>query len=198
MAHNGSRQTAGTTADERERLIRRRTVRGAVGGGIGGVVAPVILTAAYVPHGAVKLLLESAWSWWLGGCALLALGVLGTWGGMRSGRVTGVREVALAPGETVLSTYDVRPPVVDGRPSRPTDTGRFALRVTNRGLQLWDGADRLWSHPWSEVLLTEAEGSLLLVRHADRTIAELLPIPETIGCWDALLLGAQRLRARSH
>ncbi|WP_051844962.1 hypothetical protein [Streptomyces globisporus] len=184
------------TADERRRLIRRRTVRGAVGGGILGVVGPVVATAAYVPRELVELLRRFEWSWWPGGFAVVVCGVLGTWSGMRFGRVNGVREAALEPGETVLSAYAVRPPVVDGRPTRSTDTDRFELRVTDRGLQLWDGPDRLWSRPWSEVRLTAAGGGLLLVHHRDRTVAELLPVPGTIG-WDALLLGAQRLRARS-
>jgi hypothetical protein len=183
-------------AYEAQLSIRRRAVRGAVGGGITGAVAPVAATVAYFPYGLVELLGRYEWAWGLGGLVVLACGVLGTWSGARIGRVNGVREVALERGETVLSAYAVRPPLVDGRPSKPTDAHRFELRVTSRGLQLWDGSDRLWSHPWSEVRLTTADGGLLLVHHGDRTIAELWPVPETIG-WDAVLLGAQRLRARS-
>ncbi len=197
MAYEDSRRTADPTADQEE-LIRRRAVRGAVGGGIIGTVAPVALTASYFPREAIELLWRFEWSWGLGGLVVLACGALGTWSGVRAGRINGVREVALEPGETVLSAYAVRPPVVDGRPTKPTDTARFELRVTDRSLQLWDGPDRLWRHPWPGVRLTTVDDSLLLVQHGDRTIAELLPASSgVIGAWDALLLGAQRLRARS-
>ncbi|MFF8835354.1 hypothetical protein [Streptomyces sp. NPDC015130] len=68
--------------------------------------------------------------------------------------------------------------------------------MTDRSLQLWDGSVRLWRHPRSEVRLTTVERSLLLVHHGDREIAELLPMAEANG-WDALTLGARRLRAAS-
>ncbi|MCZ0982336.1 hypothetical protein O1L60_34980 [Streptomyces diastatochromogenes] len=196
MAYVNSRQVTGPTADQ-ERLIHRRAVRGAVGGGIIGMLAPAALTFSYFPSGVIELLWRSGWSWALGGLAVLACGALGTWSGARLGRINGVREGALEAGEAVLSLYSVRPPVVDGRPTKPADATRFELRVTDRSLQLWDGPDQLWRHPWSELRLTEADDGLLLVHHGDRAIAELLlGSGEVVGPWDALLLGAQRLRAR--
>ncbi|MEU7074962.1 hypothetical protein AB0B30_33340 [Streptomyces narbonensis] len=178
---------------EGRRLIRRRVVRGAVVGGAVGAVWPLGGVIGLVPPELVEPF--ERW-WWLGVSVLLGCSAVGTWIGMQVGRTDGIREAALEPGEAVLSAYAVRPPVVDGRPTRPTELDRFELRLTNRGLQLWDGPGRLWSHPWSEVRLTTVKGSLLLVHHGDQEIAELLPVPETIG-WDALLLGARRMRAAS-
>ncbi|WP_369148081.1 hypothetical protein [Streptomyces sp. R44] len=190
MGYVSSRQPAELPAEERSRRIRRRTVQGAVVGGLAGVVAAPVGAVSLVPP---ELLASLGW---LGLPVVVACGGLGTWLGVMAGRESGARDAGLEPGETVLSQYGVRPPVVDGRPTEPSDD-RFALRVTDCGLQLWDGTRRLWSHPWSEVRLSTVKGSLLLVHHGDQEIAELLAVPEGAG-WDALLLGAQRLRAQAH
>ncbi|MER5311346.1 hypothetical protein ABT034_26555 [Streptomyces sp. NPDC002773] len=192
MSYTGSRNVMKLTITETEkrRRIRRRTVTGACIGGLFGAPAPFLAAATF----------EIGWLFdHLGtaGVAAVALsGAVGVWLGATAGRTEGVRDAALGRGETTLSQYDVRPPVVDGRPTRPSDVGRFHLRMTDRNLQFWEGTDLLWSHPWSEVRLSTVKGNLLLVHHGDREIAELLPVPETMG-WDTLLLGAQRLRARS-
>lgn len=178
------------TEDEKRRRVRRSAVRGGLAGGACGAVFPFVSS---VSLGFAWLFdhLASAGAPVAGLCC-----AAGVWLGVVAGRRYGVRDAALERGETVLSDYDVRPPMVDGRPTKPSDADRWLLRVTDRNLQFWDGEDRLWSHPWSEVRLTTVKGSLLLVHHGDQVVAELLPVPETVG-WDALLLGSRRLRART-
>ena len=176
--------------DEKRRRVRRSTVWGGLVGGVAGAAAPFLTT----------LSLESGWLFeHLASVGAPVAGLccaVGVWLGVQGGRTYGSRNAALERGETVLSEYAVRPPVVDGRPTKPSEVDRWGLRVTDRHLQLWDGRDRLWSHPWHEIRLTTVKGGLLLVHRGDQVVAELLPVPETVG-WDALLLGARRLRART-
>ncbi|WP_225798865.1 hypothetical protein [Streptomyces sp. NK15101] len=82
--------------------------------------------------------------------------------------MTGARDAALESGEVLPGEYAVRPPVVDGRPGRPLEESRFALRLTGRGLQFRHGADRIRSHIWSEVRLTPVKQTLLLVHQGTR------------------------------
>ncbi|MGW3061472.1 hypothetical protein ACWC98_36985 [Streptomyces goshikiensis] len=135
-------------------------------------------------------------SWWIVGPVAVLAGIIGAYAGARAGRTAGAREEALEPGEVVLSAYAVRPLFEEGRATGVSDSARFELRVTTLGLQLWEGADQLWSHPWRAVRLT-AEGDFVLVHHGDREIAELL-VDTFDGSPDELLLGAERLRARAH
>ncbi|MER8096253.1 hypothetical protein [Streptomyces goshikiensis] len=165
---------------------RRRIRRSALGAGwVTGLVS-----AAKVSLFAFDL------SWWIVGPVAVLAGVIGAYAGARMGWTEGVREEALEPGEVVLSAYPVRPLFdEEGRATGPSDRARFELRVTTRRLQLWEGASRLWSHPWRAVRLT-AEGDFVLVHHEDREIAELL-VETYDGSPDELLLGAERLRARA-
>lgn len=107
----------------------------------------------------------------------------------------GVREVALEPGEIVLSAYAVCPLAWNGQVTRDYDYERFELRVTNRGLQLWEQAEQVWGHPWRTLRLT-AERELVLVHHGEDVIAELF-VRTLDGSPDELLLAADRLIARA-
>ncbi|ALO12863.1 Putative secreted protein [Streptomyces venezuelae] len=178
------------TEDEKRLRIRRSTVGGGILGGVVGAAAPFVTSASL----GIAWLFEHLAS---AGALTAALScAVGVWLGVRGGRTHGSRNAALERGETVLSEYAVRPPVVDGRATKPSEVDRWELRVTDRHLQLWDARDRLWSHPWHEIRLTTVKGGLLLVHRPDQVVAELLPVPESIG-WDALLLGARRLQGRS-
>lgn len=119
----------GGAAVARRRRIRRSAI---VAGCVMGVVS-----AAKVSLLAFDL------SWWIVGPVAVLAGIIGAYAGARAGWTAGVREEALEPGEVVLSTYPVRPLFEDGRATGPSDSARFELRVTTRGLQLWEGSGRL-------------------------------------------------------
>ncbi|TDU69213.1 hypothetical protein EDD91_7876, partial [Streptomyces sp. KS 21] len=76
-------------------------------------------------------------SWWIVGPVAALAGIIGAYAGALAGRTEGVREEALEPGEVVLSAYAVRPLFEEDRATGPSDSARFELRVTTRGLQLW-------------------------------------------------------------
>ncbi|WP_407837880.1 hypothetical protein ACE1OC_18205 [Streptomyces sp. DSM 116496] len=178
-AHTGAVDEAAV----RGRRIRRSVIFGSCA--TGGLFAVKISVAAFA----------AAFSWEVTALLAAVFGAGGAWAGARLGRVDGVREVALEPGETVLSAFAVRPLLWEGRPTGHYDTERFELRVTTRGLQLWEQAEQLWNHPWGSLRLT-ADQDVVLVHHEERLIAELL-VDTLDGSPDGLILAAERMRARA-
>ncbi|MFF1408706.1 hypothetical protein ACFVX6_02735 [Streptomyces sp. NPDC058289] len=186
VEHSGVEHTgAADAADARGRRIRRSAVFGACA--MGGLFAAKISLASFA----------ASFSWELTAVLAVAFGVLGACAGARLGRVDGVREVALEPGEIVLSAFAVRPLMWEGRPTRHHDIERFELRVTTRGLQLWDRSDQLWNHPWGSLRLTADEQGVVLVHHEEQLIEELRVDTPLEGSPAGLILAAERMRARA-
>ncbi|MFB7113064.1 hypothetical protein [Streptomyces sp. NPDC056190] len=132
--------------------------------------------------------------WWLVVPVALVGGAVAGWRAARAGRVTRIRDEAIGHRELLLSAYEVRSPYDMSAPTSQYDAARFELRVTNRGLQMWDGTTQVWSHPWRTLRLT-AEGKVLVIYHEGETIGRMLVrTPDGSPC--ELLLAARRLQAR--
>ncbi|MER5933796.1 hypothetical protein [Streptomyces sp. NPDC002054] len=186
MTTTGDADTADATATAtagRRRRIRRSAIAGACT--MGGVFAAKISIAAF----------SAEFAWWAVVPLAVLFGAGGAWAGAREGRVEGVREEALEPGEMVLTAYAVLPLTEEGPFLTDYEFTPFELRVTNRGLQLWERAEQLWSHPWRTLHLTNDDG-WVLVHHEELVIAEL-QVQTPDGSPDELLLAADRLRTRS-
>ncbi|MFJ8017907.1 hypothetical protein [Streptomyces sp. NPDC096339] len=168
--------------DGGERGVRRA-------GLVGGSVTALCATVASVAAGA-----KAGLPWWAVVAAALPTGALAGWAGARAGRRDGVKEAALEPGETLLGAYAVRPPTARLAPPSGFAAGeepRFQLRMTTRGLQLWE-CSVLWRHPWPELRVT-VDGPRLRVHHQGREVGVMLVDPP--GTVQEIRLAARRCGA---
>ncbi|WP_330296536.1 hypothetical protein [Streptomyces sp. NBC_00503] len=144
-------QDPGAAEVEPARRVRRA---GLAAGGALGAMAVV----TFVARGA-----EVA-PWWVLAPGSVLVAALAGLAGARLGREDAVRAQALAPGEIVLGAHTVRPPYTDHSPSGPYESPPYQLRVTTRGMQLWERSVLLWNHPWPELRVV-LDGPRLRVQH---------------------------------
>ncbi|MFJ8450501.1 hypothetical protein [[Kitasatospora] papulosa] len=127
--------------------------------------------------------------WWLVLALAVPAAALAGWAGSRIGRQGAIRDNELDPGEQVLGTYAVRPPYTEHTPPSPHDGPQYHLRVTTRGVQMWERAALLWKHPWPEVRVI-ADGQRLRIHHQGQEAGTMLL--EHPGAAQAVHLIAQR------
>ncbi|MFJ9059921.1 hypothetical protein [Streptomyces sp. NPDC102409] len=141
-------------------VVRRtRTVRATVSAGIAGATV-IGLGAGVLP-------------WWqVLALALPATGLAGR-AGSRIGRIDGIRAARLEPGERVLGTYAVRPPYTEHTPPSPHEGARYHLRLTSRGVELWERAELLRKHPWPELRVI-VDGPRLRIHHLGQEAGTML------------------------
>ncbi|MFE2287676.1 hypothetical protein ACFXDJ_26365 [Streptomyces sp. NPDC059443] len=145
---------------ERARRIRRGALSG------GGAIA-LLAVVAFIARGA-----EVA-PWWVLAPGSVLVAVFAGLAGARLGREDAVRAQVLEPGETVLGAHTVRPPYTDHSPSGPYESPPYQLRVTTRGMQLWERSVLLWNHPWPELRVV-LDGPRLRVQHEGRDAGVML------------------------
>ncbi|MFD8886962.1 hypothetical protein ACFV0H_31340 [Streptomyces erythrochromogenes] len=151
----------------------------------GGTIAVLAVVAFVAQVGQVV-------PWWVlvpGGVLVAGLAGLA---GARMGREDAVRAQALEPGETVLGAHAVRPPYANHDPVGVYETPPFQLRVTTRGMQLWERSVLLWNHPWPELRVV-VDGLRLRVRHEGRDAGVMLL--ERPGAEHEVLLTARKYGA---
>ncbi|MFF2139501.1 hypothetical protein [Streptomyces sp. NPDC058193] len=138
---------------------RARTIRVTVSAGIAG--------ATVTGLGAGVL------SWWQ--VPALAVPAVGraAWTGSRIGRIDGIRAARLEPGEGVIDTYAVRPPYTGHTPPSPHEGPQYHLRVTSRGIEMWERAELLRKHPWPELRVI-VDGPRLRIRHLGQEAGTML------------------------
>ncbi|MYV40388.1 hypothetical protein GT030_16330 [Streptomyces sp. SID1328] len=133
--------------------------------------------------------------WWaLGSVAVFSVlfGARQIREGAETGRVAAVRDEGLAAGEYTLTDYKVFLPFDRPKSSPERAESPLLLRLTNRGIQHWDGDTLRWSHPWAGLRLV-FEDEVLLVHHEGRLVARFwVFIP--FGTPDEILLAADRLQ----
>ncbi|MFE5089974.1 hypothetical protein ACFRCI_06150 [Streptomyces sp. NPDC056638] len=149
------------TAEGRSRRIRRAGLCAGAATAFFAVVAVVGRAAEVAPP------------WWVLAPVAVLVAVLAGRAGVRLGREDGVRAEALEPGENVIGTYTVRPPYADHSPPSPYESPQYQLRVTTRGMQMWERAVLLWNHPWPELRVV-ADGPRLRVHHEGREAGVML------------------------
>ncbi|MFK3984841.1 hypothetical protein ACI2K4_31285 [Micromonospora sp. NPDC050397] len=156
-------------------MRRTRTVRATVSAGIAGATV-IGLGAGVLP-------------WWqVLALALPATGLAG-WTGSRIGRIDGIRAARLEPGERVIGTYAVRPPYTEHTPPSPHEGTQYHLRVTSRGVEMWERAELLWKHPWPELRVI-VDGPRLRIHHLGQEAGTMLL--EQPGAVAEVRLAAQR------
>ncbi|GGT63356.1 hypothetical protein GCM10010243_47870 [Streptomyces matensis] len=94
---------------------------------------------------------EAGLPWW----GIAAAGVLvappAGWAGSRIGRLRGLRDEVLEPGEKALGVYAVQPPYREHLPPNAHEGPQYELRLTTRHLEMWERAVLLWRHPLPEL-----------------------------------------------
>ncbi|MFJ3903081.1 hypothetical protein [Streptomyces sp. NPDC090025] len=183
----GSHGAADSAALRGQQARRVRRIRLAM---IGGGAAGGALGAVQV-HQTFGALLP----WWALGPLLVGATVLGGALGACYGREARIRKDSLEPTETVLWSFPVRPaPPPPRRPALTPDPDTCDLRATTRHLQLWQGAELLWSHPYAALAL-DPRPTALLVHHQGALIGELVWTSPT-GMPEEVRLGLARLARR--
>ncbi|MEU2130383.1 hypothetical protein [Streptomyces sp. NPDC018352] len=134
------------------------------------------MTALFAAATAAARLAEVAPPWWVLAPAAVLVATLGGRAGARLGREDATRAEALEPGEIAIGTYTVRPPYADHGPPPPYESPQYQLRLTTRGMQMWERAVMLWSHPWPELRVV-ADGPRLRVHHEGREAGVMLLEP---------------------
>ncbi|WP_245979053.1 hypothetical protein [Streptomyces diacarni] len=161
----------------REARLRRARLSGAAA------------TAALAVVAVLGFGIESGLPWWsVAAAALLTAGLAG-WAGAQAGRRRGVRAEALEPGEKVIATWTVRPPYTEHTPPAAHEGPRYQLRVTTRGLQMWERSALLWRHPWPELRVVP-DGPRMRVHPRGQEAATLLL--EQPGAVQEICLAARR------
>ncbi|MFF3673681.1 hypothetical protein ACFYYS_06790 [Streptomyces sp. NPDC002120] len=150
----------------------------------GGAVMALAAVAAVVSSG-----MEAALPWWLVAAVAVPTSGLAAWTGARTGRRQGVRDAVLEPGETVTGTYTVRPPHTGHTPPAAYEEPQYQLRLTTRGMQLWERSVLLWRHPWPELRVI-ADGPRLRVHHQGQEAGSMLL--EQPGAVQEVRLAARR------
>ncbi|MFD7097232.1 hypothetical protein [Streptomyces xanthophaeus] len=171
---------------------RKRIRRAALGGAVGGAVCVAVLGFSFVVRG-----------WELGIAAWItvplpaAAAVAAAWGGAREGRKDGIRQEALAdalaPGETLLSAYLVRP--VPLHLEVPDVWDQCLLQLTTQQLQLWQDTSLLLGRPWSELSVIAHGDDRVIVHGPEGPLVELQL--EESGSSEELVLAGARLKARA-
>ncbi|WP_234432839.1 MULTISPECIES: hypothetical protein [unclassified Streptomyces] len=134
----------------------------------GAVVTALPAVVAVVSYGA-----RADLPWWaVVAVALLTAGLAG-WTGAQIGRRRGIRNEVLEPGEKMLGTYTVRPPYTEHTPPAAHEGPQYQLRVTTRGMQMWERSALLWRHPWPELRVI-ADGPRLRIHHEEREVGTML------------------------
>ncbi|MFD7491040.1 hypothetical protein ACFV8T_01225 [Streptomyces sp. NPDC059832] len=149
------------TAEGRSRRIRRA---GLCAGAATALIAVVT---------AVGRVAEVAPPWWVLVPVTALVAVLAGRAGARLGREDAVRAEALESGENVIGTYTVRPPYVDHSPPSLYESPQYQLRLTTRGMQMWERSALLWNHPWPELRVV-ADGPRLRIHHEGREVGAML------------------------
>ncbi|MFG2812941.1 hypothetical protein [Streptomyces sp. NPDC048410] len=174
------------SADAARRRVRRRT-RGYAALGVASLT-PMALSLYEDASGLFGL-------WWgLGALAVFAVvgGVQQARKGAETGRVDAVRDEGLEAGEYTLTDYKAFLPFDRPKSSPWREESPLMLRMTNLGLQHWDGDALRWSHPWADLRLA-VEDEVLLVHHDGRLIARFWVFTAS-GAADEILLAADRLQ----
>ncbi|MFB6818157.1 hypothetical protein ACFCV8_26805 [Streptomyces sp. NPDC056347] len=139
-----------------------------------GAVVVVVTAEATVVGGGIKASLP----WWALVGTALVVAWPAAWTGARIGRREGIRSAALAPGETVVGTYTVRPPFTEHTPPSAHEGPQYQLVVTSVGLQMWERHILLWRYGWPDLRVT-ADGPRLRVLHEGNEVAAPLLEPTT-------------------
>ncbi|MFE4217050.1 hypothetical protein [Streptomyces sp. NPDC056844] len=162
--------------DDNDRIRRARLTR--------ATVTALLAVAAVLGPG-----IGAGVDWWILLALALPAAVLAGWAGSRIGRMNALRDIQLEPGERVLSTYVVRPPYTEHTPPSAHEGPQYHLRVTTRGVQMWERAELLWKHPWTELRVI-ADGSRLSIHHQGQEAGTMLL--ERPGSAQEVRLAAQR------
>ncbi|MEV5161786.1 hypothetical protein [Streptomyces sp. NPDC053728] len=127
--------------------------------------------------------------WWQVLSVALAMAALVWWLSSRTGRTDRIHEAPSESGERVIGTYAVQPPPTGHHPASPYEGPRHHLRVTSRGIEMWERADLLWKHPWPELRVI-VDGPRLRIHHRGQEAGTMLL--EQPGAVAEVRLAAQR------
>lgn len=111
------------------------------------------LLAPFLPFLWVFLWLRRGELWPWSVLSAFVLACFGFVGQLRTLRVARARKAALAPHEHELSGYVVHP-ADEEQPRRRRDM--LLLRTTNEAVELWQGGDRRWRRPWTDLAFSRA------------------------------------------
>ncbi|MEU9107789.1 hypothetical protein AB0D54_26335 [Streptomyces xanthophaeus] len=179
-------------AEDADPARRTRIRRSALAGAVGGAACVAVLGFSFVVQG-----------WELGIAAWITVplpavvAVAAAWVGAREGRADGIRQEAvadtLAPGETLLSAYLVRPAPL--HPEVPDVWDQCLLQLTTQRLQLWQHTTLLLGRPWSELRVIAHGDDVVIVHGPEGPLVEL-QVEEPASSEELVLAGA-RLKARA-
>ncbi|MEU4883298.1 hypothetical protein OIE82_23040 [Streptomyces althioticus] len=155
MSEEGARDVGG------KGRMRRATLSGAA-----VTAAPAVAAVAALGY-------EAGLPWWGIAAAGVLVAPLAGWAGSRIGRLRGLRDEVLEPGEKALGVYAVQPPYREHLPPDAHEGPQYELRLTSRHLEMWERAVLLWRHPLPELRLL-AEGPRLRVFHEGREAGTML------------------------